>query len=93
MALLGPMERPASRAIYSRASSRARRGHRPRQGNHSRSNETGLAIGTPVVVGGGDCQVGALGLGVVNEGDCAVIGGTFWQQVVDVYARRLPTRR
>lgn len=46
--------------------------------------ETGLAAGTPVVAGGGDCQVGALGLGVVREGDCAVMGGTFWQQVVNV---------
>ncbi|VCU61036.1 Autoinducer 2 (AI-2) kinase LsrK [Tritonibacter mobilis] len=48
------------------------------------ANETGLAPGTLVVAGGGDCQTGALGLGVVNEGDCAVMGGTFWQQVVNV---------
>lgn len=48
------------------------------------SQETGLAAGTPVVMGGGDCQIGAAGLGVVNEGDCAVLGGTFWQQVVNV---------
>lgn len=46
--------------------------------------ETGLAEGTLVVAGGGDCQTGALGLGVVNAGDCAVLGGTFWQQVVNV---------
>jgi autoinducer 2 (AI-2) kinase len=48
------------------------------------SEETGLAISTPVVMGGGDCQIGTAGLGVVNEGDCAVLGGTFWQQVVNV---------
>jgi autoinducer 2 (AI-2) kinase len=48
------------------------------------AEETGLAVGTLVVAGGGDCQTGALGLGVVNEGDCAVMGGTFWQQVVNV---------
>lgn len=48
------------------------------------AKETGLAQGTLVVAGGGDCQTGALGLGVVNEGDCAVMGGTFWQQVVNV---------
>lgn len=52
---------------------------------HKEASElTGLAIGTLVVAGGGDCQTGALGLGVVNEGDCAVLGGTFWQQVVNV---------
>lgn len=52
---------------------------------HAQAAEmTGLAAGTLVVAGGGDCQTGALGLGVVNEGDCAVLGGTFWQQVVNV---------
>ncbi|OIS91829.1 autoinducer-2 kinase [Brucella cytisi] len=48
------------------------------------ARETGLAAGTPVVMGGGDCQIGAAAIGVVNEGDCAVLGGTFWQQVVNV---------
>jgi autoinducer 2 (AI-2) kinase len=44
----------------------------------------GLAAGTPVVVGGGDCQIGTLGLGLVEDGEAAVLGGTFWQQVVNV---------
>ena len=48
------------------------------------ADETNLAPGTPVVMGGGDCQSGAAAIGVVNEGDCAVLGGTFWQQVVNV---------
>lgn len=48
------------------------------------AEETGLAPGTSVVMGGGDCQSGAAAIGVVNEGDCAVLGGTFWQQVVNV---------
>ncbi|MDO9418633.1 autoinducer-2 kinase [Pararhizobium sp.] len=48
------------------------------------SDETGLRAGTPVVMGGGDCQIGTAGIGVVREGDCAVLGGTFWQQVVNV---------
>lgn len=48
------------------------------------AQETGLAPGTLVVAGGGDCQIGALGLGIVKDGDCAVMGGTFWQQVVNV---------
>ena len=46
--------------------------------------ETGLEAGTPVIMGGGDCQTGAAAIGVVREGDCAVLGGTFWQQVVNV---------
>jgi autoinducer 2 (AI-2) kinase len=43
---------------------------------------TGLAAGTPVVVGGGDAQLAALGLGVVRPGQAAVVGGTHWQQLV-----------
>jgi autoinducer 2 (AI-2) kinase len=45
---------------------------------------TGLAAGTPVVMGGGDAQVAALGLGVVRPGEAAVIGGSHWQQLVDL---------
>ncbi|RUT28858.1 autoinducer-2 kinase [Arsenicitalea aurantiaca] len=45
---------------------------------------TGLRAGTPVVMGGGDCQIGTAGLGVVAVGECAVFGGTFWQQIVNV---------
>ena len=41
--------------------------------------ETGLAAGTPVVVGGGDCQLGCIGVGVVNPNEAAVFGGSFWQ--------------
>lgn len=40
----------------------------------------GLKAGTPVVVGGGDVQLGCLGLGVVRPAQTAVLGGTFWQQ-------------
>ncbi|WP_430470927.1 autoinducer-2 kinase [Thalassospira lucentensis] len=46
--------------------------------------ETGLSTKTTVVVGGGDCQLGTAGLGVTGIGDCAVLGGTFWQQIVNV---------
>lgn len=45
---------------------------------------TGLAEGTPVVMGGGDVQLGSVGLGVVEPGQGAVLGGTFWQQIVNV---------
>ena len=56
--------------------------------------ETGLIVGTPVIAGGGDVQLGAIGLGVVRAGDAAVLGGTFWQQVVNIPADRVdPTMR
>jgi len=48
------------------------------------SNETGLATTTKVVMGGGDVQLGSAGLGVVELGDIAVLGGSFWQQVVNI---------
>ena len=48
------------------------------------ARETGLAEGTPFVAGGGDVQMGSIGLGVVELGDAAILGGTFWQQVVNI---------
>ncbi len=45
---------------------------------------TGLSPNTKVVTGGGDVQLGCAGLGVVNAGDTAVLGGSFWQQVVNI---------
>ena len=50
------------------------------------SAETGLAVGTPIVMGGGDVQLGSAGLGVVEAGEVAVLGGTFWQQLVNMPA-------
>lgn len=41
--------------------------------------ETGLAVGTPVIVGGGDCQLGCIGVGAVEPNQAAVFGGSFWQ--------------
>nr|MDO8099500.1 FGGY family carbohydrate kinase [Candidatus Njordarchaeota archaeon] len=40
------------------------------------SKETGLAEGTPVVMGGADSQLGLLGTGSVEPYDTTVIGGT-----------------
>ena len=37
--------------------------------------ETGLAEGTPVVVGGGDCQLGMIGVGACEPGQAGVFGG------------------
>lgn len=48
------------------------------------ASASGLACGTPVVMGGGDVQLGCLGLGVVRPAQTAVLGGTFWQQVVNL---------
>ncbi|SDF13441.1 autoinducer-2 kinase [Limimaricola pyoseonensis] len=50
------------------------------------ARETGLAPGTPVIAGGGDCQIGSFALGATRAGDCAIMGGTFWQTVVNVGA-------
>lgn len=41
--------------------------------------QTGLIQGTPVIVGGGDAQLGCIGVGVVRPGQAAVFGGSFWQ--------------
>jgi autoinducer 2 (AI-2) kinase len=53
------------------------------------AEEMGIAPGTPVVAGGGDVQLGSIGLGVVHVGDAAVLGGTFWQQVINIPADRV----
>ncbi len=46
--------------------------------------ETGLRAGTPIVMGGGDAQLGTIGLGIIHPGQTAVLGGTFWQQMVNL---------
>ncbi|TCV89870.1 autoinducer-2 kinase [Testudinibacter aquarius] len=45
---------------------------------------TGLNTETCVVVGGGDVQLGCVGLGITEASQAAIIGGTFWQQVVNL---------
>lgn len=52
--------------------------------NKRASKESGLKEGTLVVVGGGDVQLGCAGLGVVKKGDSALLGGTFWQQLINL---------
>ena len=42
--------------------------------------------------GGGDVQLGSAGLGVVNLGDVAVLGGSFWQQVVNIPSDLTPPK-
>jgi autoinducer 2 (AI-2) kinase len=45
------------------------------------AEETGLRIGTPVVAGGADTQLGLLGAGA-RTGEYTVVAGTFWQNTV-----------
>jgi len=54
------------------------------------SEMTGLSTLTKVVMGGGDVQLGAAGLGVVKEGQAAILGGSFWQQVVNIKSDTQP---
>ena len=55
------------------------------------SGECGLSVSTKVVLGGGDVQIGCVGLGLVDESDSAVLGGSFWQQVVNVKSPKTPS--
>ena len=54
------------------------------------AKECELSPKTKVVMGGGDVQLGSAGLGVVNEGECAVLGGSFWQQIVNIKSSQTP---
>ena len=54
------------------------------------SDETTLSTNTKVVMGGGDVQLGSAGLGVIDEGQVAILGGSFWQQVVNIKSDILP---
>ncbi|MBU3172474.1 autoinducer-2 kinase [Clostridium estertheticum] len=47
--------------------------------NAKGAQDTGLVEGTTVVIGGGDAQLGCIGVGVVNPNQAAVFGGSFWQ--------------
>lgn len=56
----------------------------------SASKQTGLCISTMVVMGGGDVQLGCTGLGVVQAHQGAILGGSFWQQVVNIKSTTPP---
>ena len=56
------------------------------------STQTSLSVNTKVVMGGGDVQLGSAGLGVVKEGDVAILGGSFWQQVVNISSTTKPPK-
>ncbi len=46
------------------------------------ASATGLREGTQVVTGGGDTQLGLLGIGVTRPDRVTVVGGSFWQTTV-----------
>ena len=50
----------------------------------SASVQTGLSQNTKVVMGGGDVQLGSAGLGIVDIGQTAILGGSFWQQITNI---------
>ncbi|MFK5882165.1 MAG: autoinducer-2 kinase [Sulfurospirillum sp.] len=56
------------------------------------SMQSGLTTHAKVVMGGGDVQLGCAGLGVVEEGDVAILGGSFWQQVINIPSVTLPPK-
>lgn len=48
------------------------------------SDETGLSRQTLVVMGGGDVQIGTAGLAANTLGDAVILGGSFWQQEINI---------
>ena len=56
------------------------------------NKESGLSNSTKVVMGGGDVQLGAAGLGVTELGQVAILGGSFWQQVVNISSNTKPPK-
>ena len=56
------------------------------------SKESGLSTKTKVVTGGGDVQLGSAGLGVVEAGQVAILGGSFWQQIVNIPSNTTPPK-
>jgi autoinducer 2 (AI-2) kinase len=52
----------------------------------------GLDKNSLVVQGGGDVQLGSAGLGVVELGDVAILGGSFWQQIVNIKSNTIPPK-
>lgn len=47
------------------------------------ANEVGLSVGTLVVAGGGDAQLGCIGVGAVSDGDASLFGGSHWQYEIN----------
>ena len=56
------------------------------------SKQTTLSTNTKVVMGGGDVQLGSAGLGVVKKNQTAILGGSFWQQIVNIPSNVKPPK-
>jgi len=56
------------------------------------NQNSGLDSTSLVTMGGGDVQLGSAGLGVVELGDVAILGGSFWQQVVNMPSDTIPPK-
>ena len=56
------------------------------------NEESGLSSSTKVVMGGGDVQLGSAGLGVTEFGQVAILGGSFWQQIVNINSYTEPPK-
>ncbi len=54
------------------------------------SEQTGLLEGTPVITGGGDAQLGCVGIGLIRPNQGAVFGGSFWQYEYNTDSAVLP---
>jgi autoinducer 2 (AI-2) kinase len=50
--------------------------------NQKAAQETRLRVGTPVVVGGADTQLGLIGIGRTAPDQFTILGGSFWQHTV-----------
>lgn len=60
--------------------------------NKEASLDTNLSEKTLVVMGGGDVQLGSAGLGIVESGQVAILGGSFWQQIVNIPSTLTPPK-
>ncbi len=56
------------------------------------SKQTTLSMKTKVIMGGGDVQLGSAGLGIVKENQVAILGGSFWQQIVNIPSKVKPPK-
>lgn len=56
------------------------------------SSLTGLSSKTKVITGAGDVQLGSIGLGITKPNQCAILGGSFWQQIVNIPTHTKPPK-
>ena len=60
--------------------------------NEEAAKQTNLSVNTKVVMGGGDVQLGSAGLGIVEDAQVAILGGSFWQQIVNIPSEVKPPK-